>query len=511
MARRRRQQQQPTNSAIRQGNLLENCISHVVAEHGIPTDFSPEALEEADAAARDVPANAGEGRRDLTAMDLVTIDGADAKDFDDAVHCTRSGGEFILTVAIADVGHYVEEDSALDREAAERGNSAYFPGRVYPMLPPRLSEGICSLIPHRKRLALCCEARIGPDGKLRGHELFEGVIRSSERFTYDTVAEILAGRERHSLEPMLRNLDALCDVLLEDRISRGGLDIDLPETLPRIEQGYPVGFETRARLKSHRIIEECMLAANICAADFTKSRRLRSLYRVHPDLELRKVEQLRATLANRGINVVRKPTARDLIRAMRSAEQLGEMTARAFKMSVRQSLSKALYSPESAGHFGLAYENYTHFTSPIRRYPDLLVHRCIKRALRGRRPPAVQGLKETGEHCTQTEVRADRASWDLNGMLGRFFLSTRIGQMFDGVVTSVADFGIFVEIEPYHLDGFIHISELGRGYFEFDRTRHRLVSRRGGRAFAVGDPLRVELARVLPEENKTDFKLVGKI
>ncbi len=498
----------PKREPLNSGDILGSCIERVVEDYDLRTEFPLAVLEEAEKVSASITSENRNGRTDLTGLDLVTIDGADARDFDDAVHCRKDGDRFVLTVAIADVSGYVEVDGALDKEAALRGNSVYFPNCVYPMLPERLSNGVCSLVPREERLALCCEACVNPSGTLNGYRFFEGVIRSAERFTYDLADDVIFGKAEHRLAPMLGCLNELCDTLLKDRLSRGGLDIDLPETVPVIKDGTPVDFKLVHRLKAHRVIEECMLIANICAADFVKTRKIRSLYRVHPNPEFDKLAQLRATLANRGINLTANPTAQDLLRAVVQAERVGPSTSRALKLTVLQSLSKAVYTPEPSGHFGLAYDNYTHFTSPIRRYPDLLVHRDIKENLHGK-SPAKRDSKGIGEHCTRTEMQADRASWGLKDMLGCVFLSSRIGDVFDAVVSSVVEFGLFVSVEPYWLDGMIRISELGKDYFIYDRNRNRLVGRRNGRVFAVGDELRVRLVRTQPEEKKTDFELVA--
>lgn len=494
----------------RKANVLDHCVARVVASHGVPTEFPREAADEALRVPRKVGARERRGRRDLRALGLVTIDGADARDFDDAVHCRRDGAEFVLTVAIADASHYVPAGSALDREAAARGNSVYFPERVYPMLPGRLSNGICSLVPGEDRLCVCCEARVGRDGRVVRHEFFEGVMRSAARLTYDAVERTLDGGESHALAPMLLLLGELCDTLRGYRLRRGGLDIDLPETVPVLRDGSPVGFEVSRRLKAHSVVEECMLVANTCAAALIRRNSLRALHRVHPDPESHKVAQLRATLGNLGIRLAERPAAPDLLRVMGRADRRGPMEGRAIKMAVLRSLSKAVYTPRPSGHFGLAYSDYTHFTSPIRRYPDLLVHRAVKSWLAGRPAadgPSVAELASIGEVCTMTEVRATRSGWDLKSMLGGVFLSSRLGEEFDAVIVGVAEYGVFVSIEPHRLEGMVHVSRLGQDYFVFDAARQVLVGRRNGRAFGVGTCLRVRLEQTNPREMKTDFSL----
>ena len=458
-----------------------------------------------------------EGRFDLRELPLVTIDGEDARDFDDAVHCRRTPRGFQLFVAIADVAAYVERDSALDQEAALRGNSAYFPSQVIPMLPEVLSNGLCSLNPKVDRLAMVCEMRVNLEGEVTRAKFYEGVIRSHARLTYEQVAEALAepegsrAKRMKRLLPHLQDLELVFEALLEARGARGAIDFESTETRMifgedrKIEKIVPV-----QRNKAHRMIEECMIAANVQAAKFVLKKKLPTLYRVHERPTGEKVTALREFLATRGMSLGggAEPQARDFAKVSEAASKRDD--AAVVQMAILRTLMQARYSPMPDGHFGLALEHYGHFTSPIRRYPDLLLHRALKHAIH-KRPLkkfaySDEQMQSIGDHCSMTERRADEASRDVTNWLKCEYMQQFLGQSFDGVIAGVAGFGVFVQLKDLHVEGMVHVSALYSDYYEFDAQHQRLVGTRNGRTFQMGDPLRVRVTRVSLDERKIDLE-----
>lgn len=490
-----------------------------IHSHGLPFEFPPEVLKEAEAFGAAVPAAAKRGREDLRDLSLVTIDGEDARDFDDAVYCEPvRGGGWRLLVAIADVASYVEPDAALDREAQVRGTSVYFPNRVLPMLPEALSNGLCSLNPHVDRLTLVCEMRVNAEGKVTRANFFEGLMRSAARFTYTKVAAYLANPaashepEVTALGPQLTNLHGVFKALHGARIQRGALDFDAPELKVHFDiQGRIASFVESTRNDAHRLIEECMIAANVQAARFLKKHRIPALYRVHGQPEADRLETLRLFL--QGFNI-QLPTGRDL-----ESKDLSEVLQRAvgheeahlIQTVVVRSMPQAVYQPENIGHFGLALEEYAHFTSPIRRYPDLMVHRGIRHVLRGGAAetfPWTMGMMSTlGQQCSHNERRADEATRDAMAWLKCEYMRDQLGEEFDALVTGVVDFGLFVQLKGLQIDGLVHVSALGADYFSRDKTGYRMVGARSGRVFRLGDHLRVRLINVIIDERKIDFEL----
>jgi ribonuclease R len=489
-----------------------------IHSHGLPFEFPPEAVKEAESFGHAVSAAAKRGREDIRDLPLVTIDGEDARDFDDAVWCEPIRGGWRLIVAIADVATYVEKDSALDQEAQYRGTSVYFPNRVLPMLPEALSNGLCSLNPEVDRLCLACEMRVDPRGKVSKARFFEGVMRSSARLTYTKVAAFLAnptaphepqvlgaGEQLHHLNEVYRALAAA-------RASRGALDFDAPELKVHFGvDGRIAALVEQPRNDAHRLIEECMIAANVEAARFLKKHRVATLYRVHGQPEEEKLQTLRQFLNGFGIHLPAGETLepKDLSAVLQGV--LANEEAHLIQTVVVRSLPQAVYQPENIGHFGLALSEYAHFTSPIRRYPDLMVHRGIRHILRGGTAEdfawSPARVSELGQQSSITERRADEATRDAMSWLKCEYMQHQLGEEFDALVTSVVDFGLFVQVKGLQVDGLVHVSSLGADYFSRDRSGFRMVGARSGRTFRLGDHLRVRLVNVVIDERKIDFEL----
>ena len=490
-----------------------------IHSHGLPFEFPPEAVREAESFGHAVSAAAKRGREDIRDLPLVTIDGEDARDFDDAVWCepTRGGG-WRLIVAIADVASYVEQDSALDQEARHRGTSVYFPNRVLPMLPEALSNGLCSLNPNVDRLCMACEMKVDAKGKVSKARFFEGLMKSSARLTYTKVAAYLANptapHEPQVLTagPLLNELHALYRALASARSTRGALDFDAPELKVHFgADGRIAALVEQPRNDAHRLIEECMIAANVEAARFLKKHRIPTLYRVHGQPEEEKLQTLRQFLNGFGIHlpVDRSLEPKDLGAVLQKV--LANEEAHLIQTVVIRSLPQAVYQPANIGHFGLALKEYAHFTSPIRRYPDLMVHRGIRHVLRGGGvadfswSPA--RMAEIGQSSSYTERRADEATRDAMAWLKCEYMQHQIGEEFDALVTGVVDFGLFVQVKGLQIDGLVHVSSLGADYFSRDRSGFRIVGARSGRTFRLGDHLRVRLVNVVIDERKIDFEL----
>ncbi len=486
--------------------------------HGLPFRWPSEALAEAEGWGDRVRPAAKRGREDLRDTPLVTIDGADAKDFDDAVWCEPDGKGWRVIVAIADVSAYVPVGGPLDNEARERGTSVYFPRKVIPMLPENLSNGLCSLNPGVDRLCMVCDMRVGAGGKVREARFYEGLMRSAARLTYDEVAGILvegdpALRRRYAkVLPHLEHLHAVWRVLARARTRRGAVDFDLPEVSMVFDpKGHVARVEPRHRNDAHRIIEECMIAANVEAARFLEKQKIPTLYRVHAPPEEDRLGALKEFLSAFGLSLPTRERLEPKHFSALVAEVAGRPDADLIETVILRSMRQAVYQPENIGHFGLALERYAHFTSPIRRYPDLLVHRAIRHALRGGQPsdfsygkPEMEAL---GKHCSATERRADEATRDAMDWLKCEFMLDRVGETFDVVVTGVVDFGLFVQIPEFQIDGLVHISSLGGDYYQRDPVHHRLVGEHTGRVFRLSDRLQVRLQRVSLEDRKIDFEL----
>jgi ribonuclease R len=477
-------------------------IEIALRKFDLPHEFSKRALAAARAMPEGVRPEDLKGRRDLRDLAFVTIDGETAKDFDDAVHAVREGRGYRLRVAIADVSHYVRPGDALDLEASERGTSVYFPRRVIPMLPEKLSNGLCSLNPDVDRLAVVCDMAITPQGKVARYEFYNAVFRSHARLTYTKVWDAISGGKADE------NIGTLYEVykaLAGERARRGAIDFESVETKMEFDgKGKILRIVPEPRNEAHRLIEECMLAANVSAANFLAARNHPVLYRVHEPPAPEKVLALRDFLAELGLTLPggEKPAPRDY------AQILDKIRARPdfglLQTILLRSLKQAVYAPDNEGHFGLAYEAYVHFTSPIRRYPDLLVHRAIKACLANQKYTGLD-WEAMGQHCSETERRADDASRDVENWLKCYYMQDHVGGVFPGRVTGVTAFGLFVMLDDYYVDGLLHISELGRDYFRFDAARHQLLGERTGKRYRLADRIKVKLVRVDLDSRKIDL------
>jgi ribonuclease R len=523
-------------------------VLRVAYAKGFADVFPDEVKAEAEGVPDHVRPEDREGRRDLGALPLVTIDGEDARDFDDAVYVERTGGKgkskggYRLVVAIADVAHYVRAGSPLDAEALRRGTSVYFPAMVLPMLPERLSNGICSLNPGVERLCMVADLALDARGTPVSAELYGGVMRSAARCTYTEVARVLAGEQvegRERFRPMFELMAELQEKLSATRRARGAIDFDLPESRIVLDDaGRPTGVERRARNQAHRVVEEFMLAANEAVARHFADRELPTVYRVHglPDEE--KIDAFRELAGAHGFKVPAGPLGPKQLNALLEKFQ-GHAQERALNQLLLRAMMQAVYAQENIGHYGLAAEHYLHFTSPIRRYPDLMVHRLLKagwaradeeraparraqgavRAERSRgaaeskhertadRVPSLQQLEEIATLSSERERAAMQAEREIAAYYAALFMQDKVGQRFPGVVASVVEFGLFVEVGPWAVEGLVKREDLGDDW-ELDQDLHALVQRRSGRAFRVGDRLEVEVAAASPVRRQIDLALV---
>lgn len=543
--------QYPSKEQLFNGHIIEwlgspttNTVIIDVAlrTHDIPYEWPETVSQQVSALSNTVKEEDKKNRIDLRDLPLVTIDGEDARDFDDAVYCEPAdNGGYRLIVAIADVANYVDYGSSLDMEARSRGNSVYFPGRVVPMLPEILSNGLCSLNPEVDRLCMAVEIILSAEGEMDSFEFFEGVMHSHARLTYTEVAEVLGLQglqprkgllqRLHKVLPHLNHLYNLFEVLTTQRKFRGAIDFETTETRivfdaeKKIEEIIPV-----VRNDAHRIIEECMLCANVAAAKFLEKSGLDGLYRVHEGPKEEKLKNLRAYLKELMLSLGggEKPDPKDFQNLIASITERPD--AHLIQIMLLRSMSQAVYSPENEGHFGLSYEAYTHFTSPIRRYPDLLVHRAIKYAVRKRQktehirkvkgadviakkeiyPYKTEEMVAEGIHSSMTERRADDAVRDVVTYLKCEYLLDQIGNTFSGVISGVTGFGLFVELKDLYVEGLIHISELDEDYYRYDQTNQRLVGEQSGRMFNLGDSLDVLVANVDMDERKIDLCLIDR-
>lgn len=486
-----------------------------ILAHSIPAKWPEDVTMSVAKIPQHIEEHQLKGRTDLRDLPFVTIDGEDAKDFDDAVYCYPKAKGYQLFVAIADVSHYVQAASALDKEAARRGNSVYFPGKVVPMLPEALSNGICSLNPQVDRLCMVVEMAIDNDGKITRSRFFRAVMHSKARLTYTQVNQwLMEGRTEPQyahLLPMLQSLHTLYGILNKTRKSRGAMDFDTTET--RIE------FDTNRKIQkiipvirndAHRLIEECMLAANVATARFLERAKIPTLYRVHAPPEEDKILALRKFLGELGLQLGggKKPGPKDFQTTLAA---IGDRPERHLIETVMlRSLKQAQYIESNDGHFGLAYSAYTHFTSPIRRYPDLLIHRAVGYLI-DKQPVekfsySEDDMNRLGRHCSATERRADEATREVISWLKCEYMQDKLGQVFRGRISAVTSFGIFVELDDIYVEGLVHVTSLKNDYYAFDAIKHRLVGERGGHVYRLGDKMTVLVARVDLDERKIDFE-----
>ena len=522
--------EQPTRYRQAIGRVIEILGDHMapgmeidvaIRAHQLPLEWSPLVEDEAEKLPPVVPEEAKQGRTDLRAMPLVTIDGDDSMDFDDAVYAEPRGKGWRLVVAIADVSHYVDPGTALDAEARLRGNSVYFPGRVIPMLPEQLSNGLCSLNPQVDRLCMVCDMAVSASGTLGDYTFYPAVMRSAARLTYTKVAAMLVDgdaalrAEYHEVVPHLEHLYALFQALNAQRQKRGAIDFETTETRIVFGEGKKIDSVVPVvRNNAHRLIEECMLLANVATADFLSKAKVPIVYRVHEGPTQEKLANLREFLREMGLSL----GGGDQPQGHHYAALLQQIAERPdvhlIQTVLLRSLSQAVYTPDNQGHFGLAYEAYTHFTSPIRRYPDLLVHRAIRHVLSGKRPEAFRyghdDMVALGEHCSMTERRADEATRDAVDWLKCEYMLDKVGAEFQGIVTGVTGFGLFIELNDIYIEGLVHVTSLHNDYYHFDPAHHRLVGERTHRIYRLADKLEVQVLRVDLDERKIDFGLAGE-
>lgn len=542
--------QQPTYRSQPQGQIIEIIGDHMapgmeidvaIRNYDIPHEWPEDVQQAAEQFGAGLEESDYQHRFDMRKTPFVTIDGEDAKDFDDAVFCEpKRGGGWRLFVAIADVSHYVHPGDALDVEARKRGNSVYFPEHVVPMLPVNLSNGLCSLNPKVDRLAMVCEMSVSAVGKVSRYSFYEAVICSHARLTYNKVGTMLQDPESQegvglreeygAVVPHLENLYALFHQFRQQRTVRGAIDFETTETQilfgedRKIEKIVPT-----QRNDAHRIIEECMLAANVSAARFLEKHKLPALYRVHEGPKNEKLENLRSFLKELSIpfKAYDNPKPDDYQQVLLSIKDRPDYEL--IQTVMLRSMNQAVYSPENKGHFGLAYTAYAHFTSPIRRYPDLLVHRAIRYFVRcGKDSPNTKqpgvvpvipqekilpydtaAMVALGEQCSMTERRADEATWDVVGWLKCEYMSDKIGDVFKGMISGVTNFGLFVELKDIYVEGLIHVSSLTSDYYHFDEVRHRLVGEKNGLMFGLGEEVTVRVAKVDLDDRKIDFELLA--
>jgi ribonuclease R len=495
-------------------------IEIALRKHDLPYEWSDEILALEKKLPKKVTAKECEGRRDLRALPFVTIDGETAKDFDDAVYAEKQGKGYKLYVAIADVSHYVKQGNAIDREARLRGNSVYFPRRVIPMLPEALSNEMCSLNPRVDRLALVCEMQISAQGEVKRYDFYEAVFHSQQRLTYTKVAKYLYENEtvyanEHGIEekllPHIRHLDEVFQILLAARHKRGAIDFESSETEMRFtEDGKISEIVPSKRNDAHRLIEECMLAANVSTANFLIEHEHPALYRVHEGPNEEKLAQVRGMLKDFGLSLGggNDPSPSDY--AALIVKIKGRPDEPLLNTVLLRSLRQAVYSPENVGHFGLSYEAYTHFTSPIRRYPDLLTHRAIKAILRNDVYDPKESWDALGQQCSMTERRADDATRDVVAWLKCYYMKDRLGETFAGTISSVTSFGIFVALDDVYVEGLVHISDLGQDYFKYDKDRHQIVGERTRKKYQLADRVNIKVVRVDIETSKIDFTLAAE-
>ena len=525
--------EQPNKSRQPIGKVIEVIGDHLapgmeidvaIRSYDLPYEWSDEVLLQVQQFSEKSIQDQLKHRKDMRELNFVTIDGIDAKDFDDAVYCEPHSNGWKLWVAIADVSHYVETNTALDQEAHNRATSVYFPERVIPMLPESLSNGLCSLKPEVDRLCMVCEMIITDIGELKSHKFYDAVMCSSARLTYDEVQLILHGKDeeaevketrekRQHLIGDLENLQSVYTALRKQRKKRGAIDFDTKETYFEFDAEKKIkAILPRQRCEAHMIIEECMISANVAAAEYITRCKLPTLFRVHEDPTFERLRDMREFLESLGVGFSKahKPKPKDYMAVIKKIAHRKDKHI--IEMMLLRSMAQAVYSPESIGHFGLALPLYAHFTSPIRRYPDLVVHRTIRHLIAKQNkdsfPLSQNDLVLLGEHCSMCERRADDATRDVDAWLKCEFMLDKLGQEFSGTITSVTGFGFFVLLDEYFVEGLVHVTALKSDYYHFDEQSHCLFGERSKRRYSLGDEVKIIVARVSLDERKMDFSLV---
>ena len=490
-------------------------VDSALYRHQIPNDFSEAAMNEAGKLPNKVLAKDRKGRVDVTHIPLITIDGEDSRDFDDAVFAEPTDRGWKLYVAIADVSHYIPEGSALDVDAIERGNSVYFPHRVVPMLPEAISNGLCSLNPEVERLCMICEMNMDSLGELLDYQFYPAVMLSHARLTYTKVNDILTKnssdlrKEYAGVIDSIESLYGLYKTLRISRQKRGVMDFDRIESQILFnDSGKIENIIARSRNDAHKLIEECMLMANQATAKFLQKHDEDFLYRIHPKPTAEKVEVTRQFLSAVGLSLEggMGPESRDFAKVLKAAQ--GREDENIIKTVVLRTMKQAVYTPANEGHFGLAFDDYTHFTSPIRRYPDLLVHRAIKRVLQKQKRSPSKRMSEMGEHLSMTERRADDATRDVEQWLKCEYMRDKVGEEFSGVISGVAGFGFFVELTDIFVEGMIALRDLKDDYYVYDDIHHQLKGERTGKVFRLGDTVQVKIASVSLDDRRIAFILI---
>jgi len=456
-------------------------------------------------------------RRDLRNLPFITIDGEDAKDFDDAVYCAKENSGWSLFVAIADVSHYVTKNSAIDEEALKRGTSIYLPGRVIPMLPEKISNNLCSLLPNKDRLAMICEMSIDENGKMASYSFYPGVIRSQARLTYTQANEIITGnkiaeKKYSAFVEDIQNLHRLYTKLKGLKDKRGAIEFNSKEIKFVFNQKEEItDIQSTERNDAHCIIEECMILANISAASFIRNNKIPGLYRIHDLPTQEKLDELKNFLEDFGLSLrtAKKPTSKNYAKLLKKIKNEDKQSL--IQIIMLRSLPQAEYNYKNIGHFGLSLENYTHFTSPIRRYPDLITHRIIKNALGKNRARKhlylLDDVSFLGAHCSDTERKAEEAARDIQDFFKCLYMQDKIGKTFKGVISTVTSFGIFVEIENIFVSGLVHIKQLKKDYYHFEPDNHRLYGEHTGHIYQIGEKVKIKLAAVNINEGKIDFHI----
>ena len=515
----------PTREELATGHIVQSMadkadteiiIPQTILEFGLPYEFPEAVIKEAESF-KEPSEKDLKGRVDLRDLPLVTIDGEDARDFDDAVYAEkRAGGGYRVVVAIADVSHYVRLDSPLNEEAEERGTSVYFPHFVLPMLPEALSNGLCSLNPHVDRLCMVCDLKLSRAGKVTSYEFYPSVMHSKARLTYTQVGQYFEGAtdaipSDKSIHKSLNTLFQLYQTLKGLRAERHAMEFETIETYMTFDElGGIKEILPRTRNDAHKLIEECMLLANVAAAEYALEHDIPMLYRVHEAPEFSRIQKVRDFVKLLGLPFPEQPTQADYQRVIEATKD--RLDAPSIHAVLLRSMMQAYYGAKNSGHYGLAYEAYTHFTSPIRRYPDLLLHRAIKAYLDKKvYPLSGAALDDAGEHFSQTERRADEASRSVTTWLKCHYMQQHLGDEFVGIISAVTEFGLFVTLKDLYVDGMIHVSQLGEDYFVYDQASQSLIGQNRGQAFSLGDEVKIQVTGVNLEERKIDFKLIQQL